>query len=113
MIDNMEGQMTLFDLGTLSMRTYPEHIPATAEKTSKRSSRKSSGSQTQKLPMFLCLKRGSGHTADVSWEKANPGSLFPWHGGSMTPNTGAFLRGENVCVCVCRPQRTHCRGNTL
>ena len=100
MIDNMEGQITFADLGLLSTKMSPEPFPVTPEKTSRQSSRKSLGSQTQKLPMFLCLKRGSGHTADVSWEKANPGSLFPWHGGSMTPNTGAFLRGENVCVCV-------------
>ncbi len=54
----MEGQASLFDLDIWSGKTFPEPSAATEAKTSKRSSRKSPGSQTRKLPMCLCLIGG-------------------------------------------------------
>ena len=65
MTDQLEGQMNLFDLDIWSGKTYPEPSPVTVEKTSKPSSRKSSGSPTQTLPMCLCLIEGGGAKVDA------------------------------------------------
>ena len=80
---NVDGQVTWSDLGTQFMKTYPELSVATTEKTSKRSSKKSSESQNRKLPMYLYLRKESGQQPVFSWETDGP-----WHGELMTRNTG-------------------------
>ena len=77
MIEQVEGQLGLFVQDTWSGRTSQEHSPATKERTSKPSSRRSSGSQSRKLPMFLCLTGGaSGLTADASTMTWADGALL-------------------------------------
>ena len=58
MIEELEGQATWFDQDSWFGKMSPEPSQATAAKTSKPSSRKSSASQNRKQPMFLCLKDG-------------------------------------------------------
>lgn len=82
----MVEQMTLFDQDTWSGKTSPEHSQATAEKTSRQSSRKRSGSSSRKPPLFLSLKR-DGPQADVSW--ATNGALlgeFSTHSFGESPS---------------------------
>ena len=57
-IEQMEGQMTIFDLGIWSGKTFPEPSAVTKEKTSKASLRRSSKSSNRKVPMCLCLMGG-------------------------------------------------------
>ena len=94
MIENYEvaGQMSIFDLDGWSGKMSPEPSQATKEKTSKPSSRRSSGLQSQKLPMCLCLKR-DGQSQDaymMSWES---GQLL---GEYTMPSFGESPREENV-----------------
>lgn len=67
MIDQTDGQLSLFDQDTWSGKTCPEHSAVTTEKTSPQSSKKQSGSSSRKRPMCLYLKR-DGPQADASWE---------------------------------------------
>ena len=53
---------------TQSGRTSSALSPPTREKTSKRSSKHSSGSQNQRQPRCLCLKKGPGPTLTFYWE---------------------------------------------
>lgn len=62
----MVEQMTLFGQDTWSGKTSPEPFQATAEKTSRQSSKKRSGSSSRKPPLFLYLKK-DGPQADASW----------------------------------------------
>lgn len=62
-----EEQMSLFGPDTWSGKMYPGHSAATEEKTLPPSSKKQSGSQNRKPPLFLCLKK-DGQQADASWE---------------------------------------------
>ena len=66
MIEVLEGQVTLQDLGICCGKTSQEHSAVTKAKTSGRSSKRSQKSN-RKTPIFLDL-RGVGHTQDVSWE---------------------------------------------
>jgi hypothetical protein len=63
-----EEQMTMFAQDTWSGKMSPEHSAVTAEKTSPPYSKKRSGSQSRKPPLFLCLKK-DGLQQDASWEK--------------------------------------------
>ena len=67
MTETMEGQVSLFDLGTWYGKTYQERCQAETPKakTSESSLKKQRKSQT-KLPLYLDLT--SGQTADASWE---------------------------------------------
>lgn len=67
MIDQTDGQLSLFDQDTWSGKTCPEHSAVTTEKTLPQSSKKQSGSSSRKRPMCLYLKR-DGPQADASWE---------------------------------------------
>ena len=67
MIEVLEGQVTLQDLGICCGKTSPEHSAVTKAKTSGRSSKRSQKSKNQ-MPLFLDLRRANGHTPDVSWE---------------------------------------------
>lgn len=70
MTDNLEGQLTFFDLGFSSGKMSPEHCQArvvkTQAKTSRQFSRKSQGSQNQDALMCLCLKTENGPSQDSS-----------------------------------------------
>jgi len=82
----VEGQMTLYDVDTSFGKMWSEHClqektkteNLKKEQTSKPSSRKSSKSCSQTLPMCLCLKGANGQNkgASMEWEKAE--SPFPW-----------------------------------
>ena len=78
MIEQLEGQMSIFDLGISCGKTSPEQSQAERQKavTSKESSRKSQGSQTQMHPMCLCLTKGNGQSQDVSMERWETGALL-------------------------------------
>lgn len=88
----MEGQVSLFDLGLWSGRTSPAHSAATAEETSKQSSRKSAKSQSQTAPMFLCLRK-DGLNRDACTMNWGGGAL---HGEYTMLSFGEFPREENV-----------------
>ena len=63
-------QMTIFDIldqDSWFGKTSPEPSVQTMEKTSEPSSKKPRGSQI-KMPLFLDLRRASGHHQDASWE---------------------------------------------
>lgn len=80
-----ENQMSWSDLGIWCGKMSPEHSVQTKGKTSERSLKKPSKSQT-KMPLFLDL-RGNGPRADVSWER-DLTDLIPLLGEFMMPNFG-------------------------
>lgn len=67
MIEQMEGQTSLFDQDTWFGRTYPEHCPQTKVRTSDVSLKKQPKS-SKKMPLFLNLQGGGGTTPAASWE---------------------------------------------
>lgn len=67
MIEQMDGQVSLFAHDTWFGRTCPERSAPTTEKTSPQSSKKRSESSSRKPPLFLCLKK-DGPQAAASWE---------------------------------------------
>ena len=89
----MDGQVLWSDLGFSFGRTSPEHSPATREETSRRSSRRSQGSQSRKLPMCLCLTRASGQRPDASTMTWADGPLL---GEYMTRSFGESPSEENA-----------------
>ena len=82
MIEQLEGQVSMFDQDSPFGKTSRAHSQATRDVTSKRCSKPSAKSQTQTL-QFLSLKRGSGARRDASWA-----TVTALHGVSMTLNTG-------------------------
>jgi len=87
----MEGQVGMFDQGLWCGRTSPEPSQAELpkEQTSKPSSRKSSKSQSQMLPMCLCLKTANGQRADactMSWEDGALLGEYTMHSFGESPN---------------------------
>ena len=82
MINQLAGQVSMFDLVSPFGRTCPEHIQATKEETSEPSCKPSAKSQTPTF-MFLSLRGESGRRQDASWEKV---TALP--GVSTTLNTG-------------------------
>ena len=71
----MDGQVCLFGPDIASGKTYPEPSAPTEEKTSRPSSRSSSGSSNRAPLMCLCLKKESG---------PKPGaSTMNWVGGPL------------------------------
>ena len=74
-------------------RTCQEPSVPTRGKTSKPSSQKSSGSQTQMLPMCLCLTKTSGVNQDASMMTWEDGPLL---GEYTMLSTGESPREENV-----------------
>lgn len=83
-------QVSLFDQDTWSGRTCPERSAATTEKTSVRSSKRSSGSSSQKSP--LCLKR-DGQKPGASTMSWADGALL---GEYTTRSFGECPSEENV-----------------
>ena len=67
MIDQLEGQVSMFDPGSQSGRMFPEHSVQVKEKTSKQSSKLSAKSPIQTF-QFLSLRAG-GASPDASWER--------------------------------------------
>ena len=94
MIENyvVDGQMSFSDLGIWFGKTSPEvcQVPEkdTPEKTSKRSSQKSSGSSARTRPMFLFLTAG-GPTVGASAEWVTLDYPFPFVGPFTTLSGGA------------------------
>ena len=76
MTDNLQGQVTIYDLDGWSGKMSQEHSVAIKEKTSKPSSRKSSGSQTRMPQMCLCLSGGGGQNLDVCIPTWDSGRLL-------------------------------------
>ena len=70
MTDNLDGQVTLSDLGIWCGKMSPEPLVPTKEKTSRQSSLKSSKS-ANRMPLYLCLTR-DGTSQDASWETDSP-----------------------------------------
>ena len=71
MINEMDGQVSIFDLIGQSMKMSLEHSVPTKERTFKPSSQKSSESQNPMPLMCLCLKRVSGEkpgSYTMKWE---------------------------------------------
>ena len=66
MTKQIEGQMSLFDLGIWCGKTCPEPSLQTKEKISGASSKKLQGSSA-KMPLFLDLQRESGLLAAAFW----------------------------------------------
>ena len=79
---NLEGeQLQISGLdswcGKMSSAHYQAPEKETQDGTSKPSSRKSSGSQSRTLPMFLYLKRGNGQKPELSWASESTDVRFP------------------------------------
>ena len=91
MIDEMEGQVSLFDQDTWYGKTSQEPLVATREETSSQSSRKSSGSSRRQPPMCLCLT-GGGIGANLgactmNWEDGRLLGEYTMHSFGEQPNT--------------------------
>ena len=67
MIEEMEGQTSIFDQDIWCGKMSPEHSVPTKQKTSASSLKKQPKSQ-MKMPLFLCLTAESGQPRDASWE---------------------------------------------
>ena len=80
----LDGQMSFFDLGMPSGKTYPEPSQATRERTSAPSSKPSAKSETKPF-LYLSLKKANGLLPDALWETA---TALP--GAYTTLNTGEF-----------------------
>lgn len=91
MMQQVEGQMNLSDLGIWSGRTYQEHCPQTKAKTSGASSKKRPKSSKV---MFASLDlRGTGHTAEASsWNTDQLLGAYTMH------STSVFRSGEKESV---------------
>ena len=96
MTEQLEGQMSIFDLGIWSGKMYPEHCPQEnpKEQTSKPSSRKSSKSSEKKLPLFLSLST-DGQKPDASVEWVTAEYPFPSHTEYTMLSFGESPREEN------------------
>ena len=91
MTEIMDGQVSWFDADTESTKMSPELSVPTAAETFKQSSRRSSASQNQRLPMCLCLRRGDGASRDSSTMEWENGA---WPGGLQMRSTTVLRNGE-------------------
>ena len=91
-MSEMEGQITWQDLDSVFGRMCEEHIQATKERISKKSSRNSSVSQNQTLPLCLCLHGGGGASQDASTMKWEDGALL----GDYTPQSFGEYPREDI-----------------
>ena len=92
MTEVLEGQVDLCDLGIWSGRMCQEPCPQTKEKTSGASLKKQPKS-SKKMPIYLDLRRGGGHTPDASWEMG--GQLL----GEYTMHSfGEYPKEENASL---------------
>ena len=91
MTEEVEGQMSIFDLDGWSGKTSAERSAVTKEQTSKPCSRKSSKSQSQKPLMCLCLKKVNGPMPGSYMMRWETGALL---GGHTMLNTGESPNAE-------------------
>ena len=89
----MEGQESLFNVGSPCGKTSLAPHPAIRAATSKRSSPSSSVFRSQTLPMCLCLKKENGQTQDAYTLKWENGPLL---GEFSTVNTGEKPSETNI-----------------
>ena len=75
MTELMDGQVSMFDQDIWSGKMSQAHSAPTEEKTSQRSSKKRSVSQSRKLPLCLCLKK-DGQQQDASTMRWETGPLL-------------------------------------
>ena len=96
----MDGQVSMFAPGTESGKMFPEPCQAPAKdtqvKTSQRSLKSSSGSQSRKLPLCLCLKKDGlqQDASTMSWESGL------WPGESWTASIGECHSEEDAFVSL-------------
>ena len=91
-MNSVGEQMSLFDQDIWSGRMCQEHYPQTKEKTSGVSSKKQLGS-SKRMPIYLDLRRGGGHTPDALW--AMGGALL----GAYTMHSfGEYPKEENASL---------------
>ena len=95
MTDQLDGQMSLFDLDIWSSKMCQDSSQATEEKTSRESSQKSSKLSKKMLPMFLYLIGGGGEKRDALWVTEQPDSRFPSLGEYTMHSFGESPREEN------------------
>lgn len=98
MTEVMEGQVAWSDVGSQYGKMFPEpfHQEPQREQTSRPSSRNSSASSKQMLPMFLYLKKGDGANPDASWVTETTDALFPSRGDYTTHSFGECPNEENA-----------------
>ena len=97
MCEQLEGQVSLCDLGIWSGRMSPEPCQVEPPKgqTFKQSLKKSSKSSAKKPPLFLFLKR-DGLKAGASAEWVTAAAPFPSLGDFMMLNSGESPSEENA-----------------
>ena len=125
-MNEMDGQVSMFDLDTQYTKMSLEHSVATKERTSASSSKKPQKSQT-KMPLFLDLRTGSGQPADASWQ-TDGASLgeYSMHSFGESPKEGVesllsqilednphpkYFLSETACLGIIT--RANRRGKTL
>ena len=100
MTELMDGQVSMFDAVTEYGKMFPAHFQAqekdTQVKTSQPSLKSSSGSQSRKLPLFLCLKK-DGPQQDATTMRWESGVS---HGELWTANIGECLSEEGAFVSL-------------
>ena len=66
-MQEMVGQMSIFDLDSWFGKMSQEHSAPTAEKISEPSSKRQQKSSV-KMPLYLDLRKANGHPLGASWE---------------------------------------------
>ena len=91
-----ENQVSMFDPDTWCGKTSPEPSAVTEDKTSQRSSKKRSVSQTRKPPLFLCLRRDGQQAAYMQMNAADGVWLgaYSTHSFGESPTTTMTEQSE-------------------
>ncbi len=95
-MNQLSGQITLFDLDTWSGKTSPERSAATRPRTSGLSSKKQRVSRTV-TPLYLDLRKTNGLLPDASWEMG--GVLlgeYKTHSFGESPNVAVESRLSQI-----------------
>lgn len=107
MTETMGEQMNFCDLGIWSGKMFPALSAVTEEQTSELSSPKLSASQTQKLPMCLCLARANGARADASMMTWEDGALlgeYTMHSFGESPREESASRLSQILEASPHPK---------
>ena len=93
-----ENQVSMFDPDTWCGKTSPEPSAVTEDKTSQRSSKKRSVSQTRKPPLFLCLRRDGQQAAYTQMSEADGVWLgaYSTHSFGESPSVAAESRLSQI-----------------
>lgn len=84
MTEQLDGQVSMSDLGLWFGKTSPEHSAAAKAGILQQSSKRSSASQSRKPPQLMCLTRAGQHgEATATWTEDGA-----WRGECLTRNTG-------------------------